>query len=123
MVGELGALVLGFLVDLAAAVLQLLLRLMKWAASPIRFACSKQYRAQWRERFRDQPVRHWLRLGGGCVALSLLLLLAVWGLNLAIAEREEVHVDRHARTETVLGNWALGVMRRAYHERVAAPAP
>jgi hypothetical protein len=123
MVGEIGALVLGFLVDLAAALLQLVLRLIGWASSPVRFACSKQYRAQWRERFLDQPVHHWLRLAGGCVALSLLLLLAVWGLSLVTAERETVHVDRIARTETVLGNWALGAMRRVYHERVAAPAP
>lgn len=123
MVSEIGAWVLGWLVDLGAALLHLLLRLVEWASAPVHLACSRRYRAEWRERFRAQPVHQSLKLGGSCVALSLLLLLAFWGVQLAKAEREDKLVDRHARTETVLGNWALSVIRRAYQERVTSPAP
>jgi hypothetical protein len=117
MIGEIGGLVLAWLIDLAAAALEFLAWLARRAMTPVRFACSARFRTEWHTTCRTRPAQKWTRLVGGSMALGLLLLLAAWGTQFVVATRMEPPPDQHVRTETSLGHWALGVVRRVYRER------
>lgn len=128
MVSQTGAIVLEWLVSLATAILELILRLMVTAATAMRFLCSARFRAEYRTRDRDRPALLWVRLGASGAAFGLLVLLAAWVVQLATQEHVEPALDRHARIETRLGIWALDVSRQLSHRATkdasgASPKP